>query len=143
MLSKIQILLFYLGPAASKPGTPNNREPIDEECLFPGIETKLEVSDHGRTMDYDDSKIDDDLDKLLQHIKEDQQNSMDAPDSPKEDALAGHGTQEGLDSKIPSSHSRHLLYTTHFPLPQVIINIQNIIYTILYIHILYIYKLKY
>lgn len=26
--------------------------------------------------DYDDSKIDDDLDKLLQHIKEEQQNSM-------------------------------------------------------------------
>ncbi|KOX75481.1 Mediator of RNA polymerase II transcription subunit 12 [Melipona quadrifasciata] len=109
------------GPAASKPGTPSNREPIDEDSLFTGIDlkpTKLEVSDHGRTMDYDDSKIDDDLDKLLQHIKEDQQNSMDAPDSPKEDALAGHGTQEGLDSKMPSSHSRHLLYTRHFPLPQ-------------------------
>lgn len=71
-------------------------------------------------MDYDDSKIDDDLDKLLQHIKEDQQNSMDAPDSPKEDALTGHGGHESLDSKMPSSHSRHLLYTTHFPLPQVI-----------------------
>lgn len=27
-------------------------------------------------MDYDDSKIDDDLDKLLQHIKQEQQNSM-------------------------------------------------------------------
>lgn len=27
-------------------------------------------------MDYDDSKIDDDLDKILQHIKEEQQNSM-------------------------------------------------------------------
>lgn len=26
--------------------------------------------------DYDDSKIDDDLDKLLQHIKEEQQNSL-------------------------------------------------------------------
>ena len=109
------------GPAASKPNTPNNREPMDEDSLFPGLElkpTKLEVPDHGRTMDYDDSKIDDDLDKLLQHIKEDQQNSMDAPDSPKEDALGGHG-QEGLDSKIPSSPSRHKLYTTHFPLPQV------------------------
>ena len=70
-------------------------------------------------MDYDDSKIDDDLDKLLQHIKEDQQNSMDAPDSPKDDALGGHAAHEGLDSKNPSSPSRHLLYTTHFPLPQV------------------------
>ncbi|XP_020279147.1 mediator of RNA polymerase II transcription subunit 12 isoform X2 [Pseudomyrmex gracilis] len=109
------------GPVASKPGTPSNREPIDEDSLFPGIDlkpAKLEVSDHGRTMDYDDSKIDDDLDKILQHIKEDQQNSMDAPDSPKEDALTGHGGHESLDSKMPSSHSRHLLYTTHFPLPQ-------------------------
>ncbi|XP_014477352.1 PREDICTED: mediator of RNA polymerase II transcription subunit 12 [Dinoponera quadriceps] len=109
------------GPVASKPGTPSNREPIDEDSLFPGIDlkpTKLEVPDHGRAMDYDDSKIDDDLDKLLQHIKEDQQNSMDAPDSPKEDALTGHGGHESLDSKMPSSHSRHLLYTTHFPLPQ-------------------------
>ncbi|XP_032668438.1 mediator of RNA polymerase II transcription subunit 12 isoform X2 [Odontomachus brunneus] len=109
------------GSVASKPGTPSNREPIDEDSLFPGIDlkpTKLEVPDHGRTMDYDDSKIDDDLDKLLQHIKEDQQNSMDAPDSPKEDALTGHGGHESLDSKMPSSHSRHLLYTTHFPLPQ-------------------------
>lgn len=116
--------LFLLGPVASKPGTPSNREPIDEDSLFPGIDlkpTKLEVSDHGRTMDYDDSKIDDDLDKILQHIKEDQQNSMDAPDSPKEDALTGHGGHESLDSKMPSSHSRHLLYTTHFPLPQVIL----------------------
>lgn len=83
----------------------------------------MEVPDHGRTTsDYNDNddKIDDDLEKILQHIKEDQQNSTDAPDSPKEDALTGHGGHESLDSKMPSSHSRHLLYTTHFPLPQVI-----------------------
>ncbi|XP_015113779.1 mediator of RNA polymerase II transcription subunit 12 isoform X2 [Diachasma alloeum] len=106
------------GPTASKPGTPSNRDPMDEDSLFPGIDlkpTKLEVSDHGR-MDLDDSKIDDDLDKLLQHIKEDQQNSMDAPDSPKDD-LGGHSA-EGLETKPPTSPSRHLLYTTHFPLPQ-------------------------
>lgn len=41
-------------------------------------------------MDLDDSKIDDDLDKLLQHIKEDQQNSMDAPDSPKDPGESSH-----------------------------------------------------
>lgn len=108
------------GPVASKPSTPSNRETMDEDSLFPGLEFKKsnqEVPDYGRTMDCDDSKIDDDLDKLLQHIKEDQQNSMDAPDSPKEDALGGHG-HEGLDTKTPSSPSRHLLYTTHFPLPQ-------------------------
>lgn len=106
----------------SKPNTPNNRDQLDEDSLFTGIElkpAKMEVSDHGRNMDYDDSKIDDDLDKLLQHIKEDQQNSLDAPDSPKEDALGSHGVHEGLESKSSSNPSRHLLYTTHFPLPQV------------------------
>lgn len=35
-------------------------------------------------MDYDDADVDNDLDKILQNIKEDQQNSMDIPDSPKE-----------------------------------------------------------
>lgn len=41
-------------------------------------------------MDLDDSKIDADLGKLLQHIKEDQQNSMDAPDSPKDPGEPSH-----------------------------------------------------
>jgi mediator of RNA polymerase II transcription subunit 12 len=98
---------------------------MDEDSLFPGIDlkpTKLDPQDHLRsTNDYDDSKIDDDLDKILQDIKDVQQNSMDAPDSPKEsDALAGHGPHDPvLDStKPPTSPSRHLLYTTHFPLPQ-------------------------
>lgn len=83
-------------------------------------------------MDYDDSKIDDDLDKILQHIKEDQQNSLDAPDSPK-DPDHGHHSHHMI-SAVPmeTDHhhhahhhhdhkvrpSRHLLYTTHFPLPQ-------------------------
>lgn len=44
----------------------------DDSGLF-DIKPKIEPS---RAMDYDDSKIDDDLDKLLQHIKEEQQNSM-------------------------------------------------------------------
>lgn len=34
--------------------------------------SKMDTQGH----DYDDSKIDADLDKLLQHIKEEQQNSM-------------------------------------------------------------------
>lgn len=46
----------------------------DESGLFDIKPTKMEP-EHNR-MDYDDSKIDDDLDKLLQHIKEEQQNSM-------------------------------------------------------------------
>lgn len=91
---------------------------MDEDSLFPGIEIKpkMESHDHMRsTNDYDDSKIDDDLGKILQDI-----NSMDAPDSPKEsDALGGHGAHDSaLDSKPSVNNSRHLLYTTHFPLPQ-------------------------
>lgn len=85
-------------------------------------------------MDYDDSKIDDDLDKILQHIKEDQQNSLDAPDSPKDPDSHGHHSHHmissGMGGAVPmetdhhhhSDHkvrpSRHLLYTTHFPLAQ-------------------------
>lgn len=34
------------------------------------------LQEHGRAMEYDDSKIDDDLDKLLQTIKVEHQNSM-------------------------------------------------------------------
>lgn len=68
----------------------------------------------------DDSKIDDDLGKLLQHIKEEQQIVMDAPDSPKDES--GHGVLEsgpGRGDKEGRRQSRHLLFTTHFPLPQV------------------------
>ena len=97
---------------------------MDEDNLFSGIEIKSnKLTDphshqHHDQMrvanDYDDSKIDDDLDKILQDIKDVQQNSMDAPDSPKDpDALH-------VDNNKGSANgaSRHLLYTTHFPLPQ-------------------------
>ncbi|XP_071052506.1 mediator of RNA polymerase II transcription subunit 12 isoform X3 [Onthophagus taurus] len=86
------------------------------------------LEDHHQ-MDYDDSKIDDDLDKILQNIKEDQQNSMDIPDSPKDHDHHGHHSHvphsslghvpmetDQHDHKIKPS--RHLLYTTHFPLCQ-------------------------
>ncbi|XP_050541697.1 mediator of RNA polymerase II transcription subunit 12 isoform X2 [Daktulosphaira vitifoliae] len=97
---------------------------IEDDNLF---DLKPNVPEHhNRHMDYDDSKIDDDLDKLLQHIKEEQQNSMDAPDSPKVEPFAGSSIG-GLDSNNPSTStnenmlkgrpSRHLLYATHFPLP--------------------------
>ncbi|PNF33035.1 hypothetical protein B7P43_G16367 [Cryptotermes secundus] len=126
-------------PTSNKPATPaESRGPVnnsgiqdDDGSLFPGIDlkpTKLDVQDHGRNMDYDDSKIDDDLDKLLQHIKEEQQNSLDAPDSPKDDGvppgslvaapMASVTPMEGAESGGPGEmRSRHLLYTTHFPLP--------------------------
>jgi len=83
-------------------------------------------------MDYDDSKIDDDLDKLLQHIKEEQQNSMvllinhfikytpkniffllkifkDAPDSPKVEPFAGSSIG-GLESNDPSTNTNDNMY---------------------------------
>ncbi|KAJ8982058.1 hypothetical protein NQ317_001467 [Molorchus minor] len=81
--------------------------------------TKMEA------MDYDD--VDHDLDKILQHIKEDQQNSMDVPDSPKEHehshhshvpSSMGHVPMEGDHNEYRIKPSRHLLYTTHFPLSQ-------------------------
>lgn len=71
-------------------------------------------------MDYDDSKIDDEIDKILQNIKEDQQNSMDVPDSPKDHdhAHPAHAPAH-VEADTPRVRpSRHLLYTTHFPLAQ-------------------------
>lgn len=87
----------------------------DDALPFDLKPPKLE--DHSRPMDYDDDcKIDYDLDKLLQHIKEEQQNSMDGPESPKDvHGVLGMGDSHHL---IKSKPSRHLLYTTHFPLPQ-------------------------
>nr|CAD7412729.1 unnamed protein product [Timema cristinae] len=119
-------------PGDSRTGVGNPSLQDEDGSLFPA---KLEVQDHGRGMDYDDSKIDDDLDKLLQHIKEEQQNSMlsregvvpqDAPDSPKDDGVPAlvappiaavplEGPEPGNSGE---TRSRHLLYTTHFPLPQ-------------------------
>lgn len=115
LISRGDLLTTSQGPGASygsKPDTPGDgRGPQntndDEASLFPGIDLKPpKMEGH----DYDDSKIDDDLDKLLQHIKEEQQNSMDAPDSPKDVGIS-HGV-------FGTQPSRHLLYTTHFPLPQ-------------------------
>lgn len=113
-------------PHSNKPATPGNQG-LDDD-MFAGIDlkpAKLEVPDHSRPMDYDDSKIDDDLDKILQHIKEDQQNSLDAPDSPKDPESHGHHSHmiqsainEAEHSECKIKPSRHLLYTTHFPLPQ-------------------------
>ncbi|RWS26166.1 thyroid hormone receptor-associated protein-like protein, partial [Leptotrombidium deliense] len=78
-------------------------------------------------MDMDDSRIDADLDKLLQHIKEGQQNNMndqtdillpDSVSSDKEDETGlGHDFGKSENS-LKKSAQRHLMYTTHFPLPQ-------------------------
>uniref|UniRef100_A0A2R5LGN9 Putative thyroid hormone receptor-associated protein complex subunit n=1 Tax=Ornithodoros turicata TaxID=34597 RepID=A0A2R5LGN9_9ACAR len=89
-------------------------------------------------MDMDDARIDADLDKLLQHIKEGQQNMSDQPDSvgsDKEEGGSLHGpatplvevgpggTTSSNSAAVPGSGTRsravrHLQYTTHFPLPQ-------------------------
>ncbi|KPJ13735.1 Mediator of RNA polymerase II transcription subunit 12 [Papilio machaon] len=68
-----------VAPPVNSTGTNHN---MDDD-IFAGIDLKPKMEENVR-MELDDSKIDDDLDKLLQHIKEDQQNSMDAPDSPKD-----------------------------------------------------------
>ncbi|KAF7269352.1 mediator complex subunit kohtalo isoform X2 [Rhynchophorus ferrugineus] len=77
-------------------------------------------------MDYDDADVDNDLDKILQNIKEDQQNSMDVPDSPKDHDQNHHSHVPNMGHvPIETGHgdhkikpSRHFLYTTHFPLSQ-------------------------
>lgn len=46
-----------------------------------------------------DDNVDDDLDKILQNIKEDQQNLMDAPDSPKLDATNSVPGCSGIGKK--------------------------------------------
>jgi mediator of RNA polymerase II transcription subunit 12 len=64
------------GPISNKSSSTPNQN-LDDD-VFSGFKP--------RTMEeFDDSNVDDDLDKLLQHINtQEEQNSMDAPDSPKE-----------------------------------------------------------
>lgn len=77
-------------------------------------------------MECDDSKVDDDLEQILQDIKQVHQNSLDVPDSPKDhhdhhqhvQSAVGHMTMETDHSDHKVKPSRHLLYTTHFPLCQ-------------------------
>lgn len=89
------------GPVSNKPSSPNQN--FDDDFTS-GIDFK-----HS---EFDDSNVDDDLDKLLQNIKEKgQQNALEAPDSPK---IPDHTTSQSNDSPI----SRHFIYTKHFPIPQ-------------------------
>ncbi|XP_062528646.1 mediator of RNA polymerase II transcription subunit 12 isoform X2 [Bombyx mori] len=80
-----------VAPPASSSGTNHN---VNDE-IFAGIDLKPKMEENVR-MDLDDSRIDDDLDKLLQHIKEDQQNSMDAPDSPKDPGETSHSVNSPM-----------------------------------------------
>lgn len=65
-------------PQALPTTTPAPSISRDVEMLH-SLEFKPKIEDA-------DDNVDDDLDKILQNIKEDQQNLMDAPDSPKIDA---------------------------------------------------------
>ncbi|XP_052753637.1 mediator of RNA polymerase II transcription subunit 12-like isoform X2 [Galleria mellonella] len=80
-----------VAPPATSTGTNHN---MDDD-IFAGIDLKPKMEENVR-MDLDDSKIDDDLDKLLQHIKEDQENSMDAPDSPKDPGETSHSVNSPM-----------------------------------------------
>lgn len=71
--------------------------------------------------EFDDSNVDDDLEKLIQNIKDGQQNSMDAPDSPKDNEHLTNITSMMNEKTSSSSNAgacRHYLYTLHFPLSQ-------------------------
>lgn len=71
--------------------------------------------------EFDDSNVDDDLEKLIQNIKDGQQNSMDAPDSPKDNENLTNITSITNEKNSSSSNAgacRHYLYTLHFPLSQ-------------------------
>lgn len=68
--------------------------------------------------EFDDSNVDDDLEKLIQNIKDGQQNSMDAPDSPKDNENLANITPNDKSNSSTTGACRHYLYTMHFPLPQ-------------------------
>lgn len=92
----------------NRPNTPLGNPNLDDEMMF----------NHPKMEEFDDSNVDDDLDKLLQHIKEDQQNSMDAPDSPKDTDNHNHSHHGNMIDQPTTQVSRHFLYTKHFPLRQ-------------------------
>lgn len=72
--------------------------------------------------EFDDSNVDDDLEKIIQNIKDGQQNSMeDPPDSPKDNENLTNLPLSSSDKNLSSANSnacRHYLYTMHFPLSQ-------------------------
>ncbi|XP_065362312.1 mediator of RNA polymerase II transcription subunit 12 [Calliphora vicina] len=91
------------GPVSNKPVSPAVNHGFDDE-FGAGLDFK-----HN---EFDDSNVDDDLDKLLQNIKE--KGQAEAPDSPK---IPDHNNSTGCNENN-SSISRHYIYTKHFPIPQ-------------------------
>lgn len=87
MSNHLQNVQSNLGGVSNKPSPhqgahqmPNTSTvgSLDDD-MFPGLDFKPKIEE------YDDSNVDDDLDKILQNIKEEHQNALDAPDSPKDD----------------------------------------------------------
>lgn len=102
------------GPISNKGSSPNQTQTsiggptncFEEESFTAGIDIKHSITE------FDDSNVDEDLDKLLQNIKEKDQ-GIDAPNSPDPD----HVSYSRLENQT-SSVSRHYVYTKHFPIYQ-------------------------
>ncbi|KAG5680297.1 hypothetical protein PVAND_009814 [Polypedilum vanderplanki] len=89
-----------------------------DDDFFSEIDFKLKPP---KMEEFDDSNVDDDLEKLIQNIKDGQQNSMDAPDSPKDNENLTNLPSITNDKNMTSGNAgacRHYLYTMHFPLSQ-------------------------
>lgn len=92
------------GPVSNKPTSPPTTQGFDDEFGS--------VMDFKHN-DFDDSNVDDDLDKLLQNIKE--KGQVEAPDSPK---IPDNSNSIACGSENNPTISRHYVYTKHFPIPQ-------------------------
>ena len=79
--------------------------PLNSSSHAGGAGENMNRSGGGYAQQDDESRIDADLDRILQRIS--QQNEMEPPDSPGSHRVGG----------LNSSSNRHLQYTTHFPLP--------------------------
>ncbi|KAH8373428.1 hypothetical protein KR009_006618 [Drosophila setifemur] len=105
------VLVNKSGPTATKTSPPPPAPPpttthgFEDDGFGGGIDFK-----HN---EFDDSNVDDDLDKLVQNIKEKGQ-QHEAPDSPKIGPPGDADTSSGGSGSI----SRHYIYTKHFPIPQ-------------------------
>lgn len=82
-----------ISPSATVPSIPQPSTSLPTTAPAPAIQRDIDMlhSLEFKPKMEEDDNVDDDLDKILQNIKEDQQNLMDAPDSPK---IVPSGKQE-------------------------------------------------
>ncbi|KAL9908703.1 mediator complex subunit kohtalo isoform 2-T2 [Glossina fuscipes fuscipes] len=119
LISRGDLLEGVANVDSSKPSvtaTTTVSGPVSNKASSPPVNQGFD-DDFGTSMDFkhnefDDSNVDDDLDKLLQNIKE--KGQAEAPDSPK---IPDTSNSIGCDN-ANSSISRHYIYTKHFPIPQ-------------------------